>query len=117
MQWTDQQQVEFLTRFYNEIIAAAADRLKQQDVEILTTKPDPNELSYFSQREQSSMKPAELELDLEDIDWVKNALAQIADGPESEILADVYGRIIDLAARFEEIDDAEDVSPYIYVMF
>jgi hypothetical protein len=63
------------------------------------------------------MKPEELELDLEDIDWVKNALAQIADGPESEILADVYGRIIDLAGRFEEIDDAEDVSPYIYVMF
>ncbi|MCD5399327.1 MAG: hypothetical protein LR120_06245 [Dehalococcoidia bacterium] len=117
MQWTDQQQVEFLTRFYNEIIAAAADRLKQQHVEILTTEADPNELSYFSQREQSSMKPEELELDLEDIDWVKNALTQITDGPEAEVLADVYGRIIDLAARFEEIDDAEDVSPYIYVMF
>ena len=63
------------------------------------------------------MKPEELELDLEDIDWVKNALTQIADGPEAEILADVYGRIIDLAARSEEIDDAGDDSPYIYVMF
>jgi hypothetical protein len=117
MQWTDQQQVEFLTQFYKEIIAPAADRLRQQDVEILTTKPDPDEASYFSQRKHPSMTPEELELNLEDIDWVKNAITQITDGPESEILADVYGRIIDLADRFEEVEDAEDVSPYIYVMF
>ena len=117
MQWTDQQQVEFLTQFYNEIIAPAADRLKQQNAEILNTNPDPNELSYFSQREHSSMKPDELELDLEDIDWVKNAITQITDGPEAAILADIYRQIIDLADRFEEVDDADDVSPYIYVMF
>jgi hypothetical protein len=117
MQWTDQQQVEFLTQFYNEIIAPAADRLKQHDVEILTTKPDPDEPSYFSQRKHSSMKPEELELNLEDIDWVKNAITQITGGPEAEILADVYVRIIALADRFEEVDDADDVSPYIYVMF
>jgi len=63
------------------------------------------------------MKPEDMELDLEDIVWVKDTLAEITAGPDREILAEVYHKIIDLADRFDEVEDAEDVSPYIYVMF
>ena len=117
MQWTDEQQAEFLTQFYQDVIEPAARRLAEGGAEMLTIGTDSNQESYFSRREDSSMKPGDLELDLENIDWVREAISDITHGPEGEILADVYRKILDLADRFEEVEGAEDVSPYIYVMF
>jgi hypothetical protein len=117
MPWTDDQQAEFLAKFHRDVIEPAASRLREQDVETLSVTPDDKERSYFSRRVHPDMKPEDLELDLENIDWVKEAFGEITDGPEGDILSDLYNQIVDLADRFEEMEDAEDVSPYIYVMF
>ena len=117
MLWTDDQQAEFLAQFHRDVIEPAASRLREQDAEMLSVGSEVNERSYFSRRVHPDMKPEDLVLDLENIDWVKEAFGDITDGPEGKILADLYSQIVDLADRFEEMEDAEDVSPYIYVMF
>lgn len=117
MPWTDEQQAMFLTQFYHDVIEPAGRRLAEHGAEMLTTGPNSNESSYFSGREEPSVKPEDMELDLENIDWIRDAVSKITCGPQGEILADVYLRIIDLADRFEDVEDTEDVSPYIYVMF
>ena len=117
MPWTDDQQARFLTQFYHDVIEPAATRLREQEAELLTTGSDANQQSYLSRRARPSMNPEDMVLDLESIDSVKDAFSMITDGPDGEVLNEVYRRIIDLADRFEEVEDAEDVSPYIYVMF
>ena len=79
--------------------------------------PDPSLGTYYTRRQQRSMEPSDFQLDLEDLEWVKRAMNEIARASGADRLGDLYEKILDLADGFEPVGEVEDVSPYIYVMF
>ena len=64
------------------------------------------------------MDAADFELDLDDLEEVKRKLCDLWQGsPQTELLSELLDNILKLSPRFEDSEELEDVSPYIYVMF
>jgi hypothetical protein len=82
---------KFLTNFFDNRIAPVARALKKQDFQLLDDGREVNNSeSYFVRRPQTIMDAADFEL---------------------------LGNILKLAPRFENSEELDDVSPFIYVMF
>ena len=116
MSSTDPKEDDFLASFFNKEFLEAARLLSEAGVEPLVGT-DPDCESYYIQRQKTSMNPSDFEIDLEDLEEVKQRLGELWRGRESAILADLSQKILELTPRFATVEEVEDVSPYIYVMF
>lgn len=106
-----------LVSFFEREFGQAARLLAKQDIELLAPGPDGECVTYYVERQGRALEPADFELNLEDLQEVKRTLRGLWKGPESFILADVSDKILALAPRYASVEEVEDVSPFIYVMF
>ena len=86
-------------------------------MQLLAADLDGERESYHIRRERTSMEPADFELNLEDMDEVRRWLSDRWQGPGSEALAHLLEKILQLAPHFDSVEEVEDVSPDMYVMF
>ena len=106
-----------LDSIYKEEFLRTARELSEQSVQLLADRPDPELQSYFIERERKEIQSEDFMLDLDDLKQVKQQLSKLSDGSEAEPLSRLFDKILALADHFESVDEVEDVSEYIYVMF
>lgn len=117
MNSTDAERDEVLVAFFEREFGRAAQLLSEQGVQLLVPGPDGECASYYVERRKRAMEPADFELNLGNLDEVQRSLRKLWKGPESFILADLSEKILALAPRYNTVEEIEDVSPFIYVMF
>ena len=63
------------------------------------------------------MEPASFDLDLGDPARVGESMGDLWTESQSPILAELVDKILALAPRYADVNESEDVSPLVYVMF
>ena len=63
------------------------------------------------------MAPADFELNLDDHQEIIGRLGELWQGAEHDILRELSEKILALAPAFDGVEDVDEVSPFIYVMF
>lgn len=118
MSLTDAEKDELLISFFQEEFKRAAELLSKEGVKLLVTEPDPNCETYYIQRQKTTIEQADFEIDLDNMEQLKQALEQLCKTPEERlILVDLFEKILNLAPLYESVEQTEEVSPFIYVMF
>jgi hypothetical protein len=107
----------FLDAFFEGEFGRAAAALARRGVGLLDAGPDATLPTYYVPRRTRAIARADFELNLEDPAAVRESLARLWAGPESATLVDLAEKILALAPRYASVDETEDVSPFIYVMF
>ena len=106
-----------LAKLFDKEFARASRELSERGVELLSAGPDPSRDSYYVRRQKTTLEPADFEMDLQDWDEVARRLTdQWTDGT-ADVGAKLSIKIIEMAPQFESVEQTEDVSPNIYVMF
>lgn len=103
--------------FYENNFARAARFLSEQSVRLLESEVGKDRATYYVVREKRSMNPIDFEINLENLDEVKQALRKLWAEAETSTLSDLTNKILSLSEYFKETQADEDVSPFIYAMF
>jgi hypothetical protein len=117
MSSTDTDLDNVLVAFFEQEFVTAAQRLAERSVRLLESAPNNGCATYYTPRQKRTMEPADFEWDLGNVEEVKQALRELWNGSEADVLSDLSDRILALAPRYASVEEVEEVSPFIYVMF
>lgn len=117
MRSTESDLVDSLSSFYEREFPQSAKLLSDKGIQLLADRPDSMASTYFIQRRKPNIEPADFELDLEDLEKVRQYLRERWAGPERDALAELTEKILALAPQFASVEQKTDVSPFMYVMF
>jgi hypothetical protein len=106
-----------LDEFFKVEFGGAAAALSRRGITLLRPGPDGNATTYYVLRRKTVMSRADFQLDLEDPSAVTDFLGRLWAGDESVILTQLARKVLALAPHYVSVEETEDVSPFIYVMF
>ncbi|MBM3301162.1 MAG: hypothetical protein FJY85_14550 [Deltaproteobacteria bacterium] len=106
-----------LLSFFQSELSETARSLREQGAQLLVPGPDSESTTYYIRRSKTRMEPADFELKLTDLAEVRQRLRGLWKGAEETTLGNLTDKILALAPHFDSIEDTEEVSPFVYVMF
>ena len=108
-----------LHRFFDERVLPASRAARERRGELFERHPDPARESYWLERPRRAMRREDFELaGLESPEHLGRALAALWKARDMPELAALAGELGELAGDLRQTEqEADEVSPFIYVMF